>query len=82
MRVAEYSERLANSISAELGYSEEQKDIIAYGIESSILAVFGFGVVLITAFFLNALFPAAIATIFGGILRKVSGGAQIGRAHV
>lgn len=76
MNVTEFSERLANSISGELSYDDEKNDIIAYGIESSILALFGFGAVLLVAFLLGALFPAAIATAFGGILRKVSGGAH------
>lgn len=67
---------MADSISAELGYGEDKKEIISYGIESLILALIGFAAVLLVASFLKVLFPAAIAAIFGGLLRKVSGGAH------
>jgi len=70
------SERLAHNISAELNYSEDKKEIVAYGIESTILTVIGFIAVLLVAYPLNALLPAATAAIFGGSLRKLSGGAH------
>lgn len=76
MNISNVSERIADSISAELGYNEDKKEIIAYGIESVILAVIGFSAIVFLAFIFDALFPAVIATIFGGGLRKVSGGAH------
>lgn len=76
MNSSEVSQRIAHAISAELNYSDDKKEILTYGIESIILAVIGFGAVLLVAYPLKALFPATIATIFGGLLRKGSGGAH------
>lgn len=76
MDISELSARMADSISAELGYGEDKKEIIAYGIESLILALIGFAAVLLVASLLKVLFPAAMAAIFGGLLRKMSGGAH------
>lgn len=76
MKIVEISERLATAISNELSYSDEKKEIIAYGIESLILAVIGFIAVLLVAFPLNVVCPAVSAAIFGGLLRKMSGGAH------
>lgn len=76
MNISVVSERLAESISAELDYNEDRKEIIAYGMESLILAVIGFSAIFLVAFLLNVLLPAVMAAIFGGLLRKVSGGAH------
>jgi accessory gene regulator B len=78
INLSEISQRLSDTITEELNYSEDQKEIVAYGIESVFLTVLGFLAILFVAFFLNVLFPAAIAAIFGGLLRKVSGGAHFG----
>ncbi len=76
MNISEVSERLAHSISTELDYSDDKKEIVAYGIESLMLTVIGFLAVLLLALPFYALVPAAIAAISGGALRKLSGGAH------
>ncbi len=76
MSLSEISERLSAIITKELDYSDDQKEIVAYGLESFFLALIGFLAILFVALLFNALFPAAIAAIFGGILRKLSGGAH------
>lgn len=76
MIIYEISQRVANSISRELGYSEEKKEIISYGIESVILALLGLVAIISIALPLNVLYPTIIAAVFGGALRKVSGGAH------
>ena len=76
MSIYEISQRLANSISLELGYNEDKKEIVAYGIESVMLSLVGIATILIVALPLNVVFPTVIALIFGGGLRKVSGGAH------
>lgn len=76
MNISKVSERLADIISTELNYSEEKKEIIAYGVESIFLTVIGFIAVLLLALPFKAVFPAAMAAVSGGLLRKVSGGAH------
>ena len=76
MKITQISRRIAHTISQELGHSEEKEEIIAYGIESTILAILGLVAVVLIALPFNALLPAVIATLFGGILRKLSGGAH------
>jgi accessory gene regulator B len=77
INLSEFSQHLSDVITGELDYSEEKKEIVAYGIESVLLTILGFSAILILAFFLNVLVPAAIAAVFGGLLRKVSGGAHM-----
>lgn len=77
MSLSENSRRLSDIITAELDYSEDKKEIVAYGIESIVLAILGFVAVLLVAFPLKVLLPAASAVAFGGALRKVSGGAHL-----
>lgn len=76
MNLSEISERLSAIITDELDYSDEKKEIVAYGIESLFLALIGFLAVFLVAFLFKAIFPAAIAAVFGGFLRKLSGGAH------
>lgn len=76
MNISKVSERLASSITEELSYNEDKKEILVYGIETIILAVIGFLAVLIVSVPFKAMFPAAVASIFGGLLRKLSGGAH------
>lgn len=70
------SHKIADIFAKELGYDEEKKEIIAYGIETTLLTIIGFLAILIVAFIFDALIPAAIAAICGGLLRKFSGGAH------
>lgn len=67
---------LSNIITKDLDYSDEKKEIITYAIEMIILTSIGFLAILAVAFLFNAVYPAAIAAVFGGILRRVSGGAH------
>lgn len=76
MNISQVSENIANSISVELGYSEEKKEIISYGIESFILSIIGLILIVIVSLPLKVFYPTVIAVIFGGGLRKVSGGAH------
>lgn len=70
------SKRLANFITKDLNYDEEKKEVITYAIETLFLSLIGTVAILIVAYIFDALFPAAIAAIFGGLLRRVSGGAH------
>lgn len=76
MSLSEISERLSTIITDELDYNDEKKEIVAYGIESLFLALIGFFAILLVAFLFKAIFPAAIAAMFGGFFRKLSGGAH------
>lgn len=76
MDLSQISQRISNSITEELNYSEDQKEMVTYGLESAFLTLIGFISILAVAFLFDALFPATIAAISGGFLRKLSGGAH------
>ncbi|NLI91582.1 MAG: accessory gene regulator B family protein [Peptococcaceae bacterium] len=77
MNLSEISQRLSDTITEELDYSDEKKEIVAFGLESLFLSIVGFFAILLVAFFFDALIPTAISAVFGGLLRKVSGGAHM-----
>ncbi|MFA6809174.1 MAG: accessory gene regulator B family protein, partial [Eubacteriales bacterium] len=76
MNISQISEKMSNFITKDLDYSEEKKEVVTYAIETGFLSLLGFTVILIGGYFFDALIPAAIAAVFGGLLRRVSGGAH------
>lgn len=71
------SHKLTNLITNELDYEETKKEIIAYSIETSLLAVMGWFFLVLIGYALNVLVPTVLAASFGSLLRKVSGGAHL-----
>ncbi|NLT95016.1 MAG: accessory gene regulator B family protein [Clostridia bacterium] len=67
---------LSNIITKDLDYSDEKKEIVTYAIEMLFLTIIGFIAIITVALLFDAVYPAAIAAVFGGILRRVSGGAH------
>ncbi|KJR48996.1 hypothetical protein UF75_0510 [Desulfosporosinus sp. I2] len=70
------SNKLTEVITNELNYSEDKKEIIAYAIETVLLFILGSFFLILLGYYFNALMPIVIAAIFGGLLRRVSGGAH------
>jgi accessory gene regulator B len=70
------SRNLTNIIANELDYNEDKKEIIAYGIETVLLTIIGWFLLIFFGYALNALIPIVVAALFGGALRKLSGGAH------
>lgn len=70
------SEKTALYISQEINLDEEKKEIVAYAIETMLLSVVGFILIVTVGALFGAAFPAAVAAISGGLLRKLSGGAH------
>jgi len=70
------SNKLTDVITNELNYNQDNKEIIAYAIETTLLFIQGFLFLIIIGYFFNALIPTVTAAISGGLLRKVSGGAH------
>ena len=70
------SQKLTNIISNELDYSDEKKEILAYSIETALVSILGTLLIMLLGYFLDALVPTVLAAIFGGLLRRVSGGAH------
>lgn len=70
------SNKLTEVISNELEYNEEKKEIIAYAIETSLLFVLGWFLIILLGYALHALMPVVIAAFFGSSLRRLSGGAH------
>lgn len=76
MSYSKISTQLAQYISKDLEFSEEKEEIITYAIETLLLSLLGFAAILLVSYLFNAIIPAATAAIFGGILRRFSGGAH------
>lgn len=76
MSIGKLSEKLGAYICQELNYNEEKEEIIVYAIETLLLSIVNIVSILALASLFNALLPALIAVVFGGALRKVSGGAH------
>ena len=70
------SNKLTEVITNELEFNKDKKEIIAYAIETALLFVLGSFLIMLLGYASNALMPAVIAAIFGGLLRRVSGGAH------
>ncbi len=66
--------KLTNSLTKDLDYNEEKREIIAYSIETALLSILGTFLLLLFSFLLNVLKPALIAGVAGMFLRRVSGG--------
>lgn len=76
MSIAEISEKLTAVITSQLDYNEDKKEIIAYAIETGLLAIIGAFLIALLGYVLNAFIPTLIAAAFGGTLRRFSGGAH------
>lgn len=70
------SHAICHSLTKDLGYDEEKLEIIIYAIETSIITIGNLLAILIVAYFLNTVFSTLVAAVFGGVLRKLSGGAH------
>ncbi len=70
------SNKLTEVITSEVNYNQDEKEIISYSIEIAILFVLGSFLIMLLGYALNAFIPALVAAIFGGLLRRVSGGAH------
>lgn len=63
-------------LTKDLDYDEEKLEIIVYAIETAIITAGNLLVILIVAYFLKTFYATLAAAIFGGGLRKLSGGAH------
>jgi len=70
------SNRLTKVITNELNYNEDKKEIISYSIETTLLFILGSFFLIFLGYSFKALLPTVVAAIFGGSLRRVSGGAH------
>ncbi|KTE92800.1 accessory gene regulator ArgB-like protein [Desulfitobacterium hafniense] len=76
INLADLSSNVTKLITRELDYDEDKKEIIAYAIETSLLAIIGTLLLILFAMIINVLKSALIAAVFGVLLRRVSGGAH------
>ena len=70
------STKVSNYLISELNYPDEKKDIIAYAMDSVILMVAGFAMVMAVGFLLDVPGATFFAILAGDLLRKASGGAH------
>jgi accessory gene regulator B len=76
MLFSQISHKSAVYISREINLDEDREEIIAYAIETMLLSIVGFILIILVGFLFGAAFPAAMAAISGGLLRRLSGGAH------
>lgn len=76
MLFSQISEKSAAYISREINLDEDRQEIVAYAIETMLLSIVGFILIILVGLLFGAAFPAAIAAISGGLLRRLSGGAH------
>lgn len=76
MDLAEISQKIANKITLDLDYNEDNKEIVAYAIETGLLNILGISLIILLGLLFNALWSAVLAALFGGTLRRLSGGAH------
>ena len=76
MLFSQISHKSAVYISREINLGEDREEIIAYAIETMLLSIVGFILIILVGFLFGAAFPAAMAAISGGLLRRLSGGAH------
>lgn len=76
MLFSKISQNTAAYISQEINLDEDREEIIAYAIETMLLSIVGFILIILVGMLFGAAFPAAIAAIAGGLLRRLSGGAH------
>jgi accessory gene regulator B len=76
MSYSKLSERTAARIAAELNYDNEKRQIIAYSIENLLLTTVGFVAILAFGAVFGTALYSGIAAAFGGLLRRMSGGAH------
>ena len=79
--VENFSNRLTQVITNELDFNEDKREIIAYAIETALLFLLGSFLIILLGYAFNALLPTVFAAIFGGLLRRVSGGAHFNTAQ-
>ncbi|KGK86192.1 accessory gene regulator AgrB [Desulfosporosinus sp. HMP52] len=74
------SERISNKLTEivtnELDITNDKKEIIAYAIENLLLFLVGVFSLVLLGVFSKALMSILVAATFGGLLRRVSGGAH------
>ncbi|SDH22147.1 accessory gene regulator ArgB-like protein [Desulfosporosinus hippei] len=70
------SNKLTEIITNELDLNSDKKEIIAYAIENLLLFLLGVSSLVLLGVFSNALMAILVAAAFGGLLRRVSGGAH------
>lgn len=70
------STKIGSYIARELNYSKEKEEIMVYALESIVLAILGFVLVMVVGFLLGAPKVVFMTALAGIILRKFSGGAH------
>jgi accessory gene regulator B len=68
---------IANKISSELGFDEEKKDVITYGLTAIIQTIITLLIILIIGIISGALIEALLICFSVSLLRKYSGGAHV-----
>ena len=74
MPYSRLSTKVSDYLSRELGHDEEKREIIAYAVDSIILIVTGFLMIVAVGFILGVPGATFFAVLSGGLLRQLSGG--------
>lgn len=76
MPYSPFSTRISGYLARELNLPQEQRTIMAYGLEGMVLSVLGLIMIMAVGYLLGAPRETFFAALSGGLLRKVSGGAH------
>ncbi len=76
MSYSGFSTRISSYLARELNYSDEQKAILAYAVESILITVLGFVIIMSVGLLLRAPYETFFTAVAAGTLRKFSGGAH------
>ena len=74
--IEKISNKFAGKISAELGYDEEKREVIAYGTHALLQLTFSLLLVIVFGLIFGVLVESLIATFAASVLRRYSGGAH------
>ncbi len=75
-RIEQLAKSISDKISAEVVLSDDQKEVIAYGIVACLQTIFSFGLIVLCGLIFNILPETLIIAFSISILRKYSGGAH------
>lgn len=74
MAYTAFSTRISSYLAREMKYPEEKREVLAYAVESLLLTIAGFILIMAVGFVLGVPVETFFAAAAGGLLRKASGG--------
>src|SRR5690554_6223313 len=74
--IEDFSESLSETISKQLNYNEDQKEVIAYGAFALLHVLWSYSLIILVGYLTGLFIPVVILLVVSAVLRKFSGGAH------